>query len=101
MTLSDHIILEVKSAVHAALDEREYHAWPQLMTLELIEAAYTRDGEKVLKASTLRAAIKSNQLKASMPGREYLVKPEDLRAYLDATSNLPALQSVQGLRDTP
>ena len=84
MTLSDHIALEVKAAVHAALDERELNAWPELMTLKEVEERYINaSGEKVLKASTLRAAILSNQLKASQPGKEYLVSPEALRDYLE------------------
>ena len=89
MSLEQLLATEVRAAVHAALDEREMNAWPSLMNLQQIEARYTQDGVKVLKASTLRAAILSGQLVASKPGKDYLVKPEELRAYLEKISNQP------------
>lgn len=83
MDLSELLAAQVKAAVHAALDEREAHAWPQLLTLKQIEERYRDGNDKPVKASTLRAHILSGDLEAVKPGKEYLVSPEALRAWLE------------------
>lgn len=82
MTFDELLAAHVKAAVHAALDERDAHAWPELLTLEQVEARYGG----TLKASTLRALILSGELEASKPGAAYLVSPDALRAYLERHS---------------
>ena len=100
MSLEETIALAVRQAVHAALDERETHALPRLYTLKELETAYTDQvtGEKRLKASTLRALIKSGDLEAVKPGSEYLISPEALKVALERFKVPASAKAVEGVR---